>query len=58
VERSKVSLRVDLIYDYCRRGEKVKKETDGNIVRKETVGEIYRNYGIWILTRDGCLDFG
>jgi len=25
---------VDLIYDYCRRGKRLKKESDRNIVRK------------------------
>jgi len=34
VERTRVILRMDFVYDYCGRGEKVKKIADENIVRE------------------------
>jgi len=37
VERTRVILRKDFVYDYCGRGEKVKKISDGNIVREAGV---------------------
>jgi len=49
---------VDLIHDYCRREEKVKKKPDRNIVRKGGNGKEDGDNGIWILTRDDCPDFG
>jgi len=55
VERNRVVLRVNFIYGYCRRGEKIKKESDGNIVREE----MGRKTGIIVSgTRDDGPDFG
>jgi len=58
VERSKVGLRVDLIYGYCRRGEKVKRESDGNIVRKGGSRKKDGDNCVGVLTRDDDPDFG
>jgi len=55
-ERSKVNLRVDLIYGYCRRGEKIKEESDGNIVGKSRIREVNGNEGVRILGRDNFPD--
>jgi len=57
VERSGVNLRVDFVYDYCRRGEKVKKVSDGNIVREGGNGKEDGDNCIWVLTRDDDPDF-
>jgi len=56
-ERSKVSLRMDLVYDYCRRGGKIKKVSDGYIVREGGVWKENWDNGVWVLTRDYGPDF-
>jgi len=55
-ERSKISLRMNLVYDYCRRGEKVKKESDGK-VREGGVWKENWDNSVWVLTRDYGPDF-
>jgi len=52
-----VILRVDFVYDYCRRGKKVKKVSDGYIVREGGVCKENWDNGVWILTRDYGPDF-
>jgi len=47
---------VDLIYDYCRRGEKIEEESDGNIVGKGRIREVNGNEGVWILGRNNFPD--
>jgi len=34
VEQSKVNLGINFVYGYCRKEEKVKEESNGNIVRE------------------------
>jgi len=58
VERSKVNLGMNLVYGYCRRGEKVKEESDGNFIRKGGSREKDGDNGVWVLTRDGDPNFG
>jgi len=54
----RVVLRVNFIYGYCRRREKVKKESDGNIVRKGGSEKKNGDNCIGVLTRDDDPDFG
>jgi len=54
--RSEVSLRVDLIYGYCRRGEKIEEKSNGNIVGKERTRKVNGNEGIRILDHDNFSD--
>jgi len=51
-ERSKVILRVDFIYGYCRRGEEVIKETDRDVIREGGIREENRNNGVRVLGFD------
>jgi len=48
---------MDLVYDYCGRREKVKKTSDGNIVRQGGVWKENWDNGVWVLTRDYVPDF-
>jgi len=52
-----VILRMDFVYDYCGRGEKVKKISDENIVREGGVWKENWDNGVWVLTRDYGPDF-
>jgi len=48
---------VDLIYGYCKRGEKIEEKSDGNIVGKGRIREVNGNEGVRILDRDNFPDF-
>jgi len=53
-----MSLWMNFIYSYGRRGKEVVKKTDGNIIGKRRSREENRNYGVRILAHDDISDFG